>query len=142
MRFWIFFLSQLLCFFFISNLSTLIVPDEDYFRVPSCTLNLISTFVYYTFVVVGADNADASYEDIKPSVQEHWYDEIKPPVQDDEFLEPISLVQDKRNDDTKLPVPHKRNDDTKPPVQDKRNDDTKPPVQDDLYIEPTPPVHH
>ena len=107
----------------------MIVPDEDYFRVPSCTLNLISTFVYYTFVVVGADNSAASYEDIKPSVQEHWYDETKPAVQDDEFLEPISLVQDKRNDDTK------------PPVQDKRNDDTKPPVQDDLYyIEMTLPV--
>ena len=107
----------------------MIVPDEDYFRVPSCTLNLISTFVYYNFVVVGADNADASYENIKPSVQEHCYDETKPPVQDDEFLEPISLVQDKRNDDTK------------PPVQDKRNDDTKPPVQDDLYYnEMTLPV--
>jgi hypothetical protein len=78
--------------------------------------------VYYNFVVVGADNADASYENIKPSVQEQWYDETKPPVQDDEFLEPISLVQDKRNDDTK------------PPVQDKRNDDTKPPVQEIIFI--------
>ena len=73
--------------------------------------------MYYTFVVVGADNADASYEDIKPSVQ------------DDEFLEPISLVQDKRNDDTK------------PPVQDDLYIEPTPPVQDDqYYIDMTLPV--
>ena len=50
--------------------------------------------MYYTFVVVGADNADASYEDTQPSVQEDWYDETKPPVQDDLYIEPTSPVQD------------------------------------------------
>ena len=51
--------------------------------------------MYYTFVVVGADNADASYEDAQPSGQEDLYDEPTSPVQDDQhYMEMTPPVKD------------------------------------------------